>query len=51
MRITLVLEVEPEDTDEAHTTGLTEDANDRLMAAIGEAGFGIVDGPRVKVWG
>jgi hypothetical protein len=48
MKITLTLEVEPEDTDEGDRTGLTEEAFNRLSDALQDSGFGIVEGPRAQ---
>ena len=46
MDVTLRLRVEdPADVDEAHDAGLTEEATNRLIDAVADAGFGIVAGP------
>lgn len=45
MKITMTLDVEPEDVDEADGTGLTSAAYDRLSEAIADAGFEFDRGP------
>jgi hypothetical protein len=46
MKITMVLQVEdPDDVDEGHSMGITNDAYDRLYEAVTDAGFAWVDGP------
>lgn len=47
MRITVTLEVDPADEDQAHRTGLTEAANGKLVDALQRAGFELTSGPTV----
>lgn len=45
MKILLILDVDSADADEAHTTGLTASAHERLLLAIMNAGFTLESGP------
>ena len=45
MKVQIILNVEDEDADPGHDTGVTEEAFERLLDALGEAGFEIDSGP------
>jgi hypothetical protein len=45
MKILLILDVDPGDADEEHTTGLTAEAHERLILAVMNAGFSLTKGP------
>jgi hypothetical protein len=45
MKILLILDAEPADSDPGDSTGLTEEAFVRLSEAVADAGFTLVKGP------
>ncbi len=45
MKILLILDVDPADSDSEHTSGLTAEAHERLLLAIMGAGFTLESGP------